>query len=70
MIEKFIEIFKGLNVAYGKFVPEGKNELGKVKGEANTIRCQGGIPEELWEEHLNGTKSLGIIPIDENNQCR
>ena len=70
MKDKFKEIFKGLNVAYGKFVPEGKNEVGKVKGEANTIRCPGGIPEELWGEHLNGTKSLGIIPIDENNQCR
>jgi len=23
-----------------------------------------------WEEHLAGKRSLGIIPIDENNQCR
>jgi len=68
--DKFIEIFKGLNVAYGKFVPGGKNEVGKVKGEANTIRCPGGIPEELWGQHLNGQKSLGIIPIDEKNKCR
>ena len=70
MKEKFIEIFSGLNVAYGKFIPEDKNDAGKLQGKNQIIRQPDGLPEELWEDHLNGKVSLGIIPIDENNKCR
>ena len=24
----------------------------------------------LWQKHLGGTDSLGIIPINDDNQCR
>ena len=56
----------GLNIAYGKFVPEDKDINGKVKGKNQIVRCPDGIPEELWENHLDGTESLGAIPINEN----
>lgn len=70
MTENFIKIFKGLNVAYGKFIPEDKNDAGKVQGKNQIIREPNGIPDQLWEDHLSGKASLGIIPIDENNCCR
>ena len=70
MKEKFIEIFSGLNIAYGRFIPEDKNDAGKLQGKNQIIREPNGLPEELWEDHLNGKVSLGIIPIDENNKCR
>ena len=70
MTENFIKIFKGLNVAYGKFIPEDKNDAGKVQGKNQIIREPNGIPNKLWEDHLSGKASLGIIPIDENNCCR
>jgi|TARA_R110000782_G_scaffold53851_1_gene114273 hypothetical protein len=70
MSEKFRNIFMGLNIAYGKFVPEDKDINGKVKGKNQIVRCPDGIPEELWENHLDGTESLGAIPINENNECR
>jgi len=70
MKQKFIEIFSGLNIAYGKFVPEDKNDAGKLQGKNQIIRQPDGLPEKLWENHLNGVTSLGIIPIDGNNECR
>ena len=70
MIEKFIEIFSGLSIAYGKFIPEDKNDAGKLQGKNQIIREPNGLPEKLWEDHLNGVASLGIIPINENNECR
>jgi len=69
-IEKFIEIFSGLNIAHGKFIPEDKNDAGKLQGKNQIIREPDGLPKKLWEDHLNGVTSLGIIPIDENNKCR
>ena len=24
----------------------------------------------LWQKHLNGTDSLGIIPINDDNECK
>jgi hypothetical protein len=69
-IEKFIEIFSGLNIAYGRFIPEDKNDAGKLQGKNQIIREPDGLPEKLWEDHLSGVASLGIIPIDENNECR
>jgi|TARA_E500000318_G_scaffold51947_2_gene48591 hypothetical protein len=69
-IEKFIEIFSGLNIAYGKFIPEDKNDAGKLQGKNQIVRQPDGLPRKLWEDHLSGTASLGVIPIDENNKCR
>ena len=69
-IEKFKEIFRGLNIAYGKFIPSDTNDAGKLQGDNKNIRQPDGLPDKLWEDHLNGTNSLGIIPIDENNECR
>jgi len=69
-IEKFIDIFRGLNIAYGRFIPEDKNDAGKLQGKNQIIREPDGLPEKLWEDHLSGVASLGIIPIDENNECR
>jgi hypothetical protein len=25
---------------------------------------------ELWKQHLDGTNSLGVIPINEDNKCK
>ena len=70
MQQKYIEIYSGLNIAYGKFIPEDKNDAGKLQGKNQIIRQPEGLSEQLWTDHLNGATSLGIIPIDENNECR
>ena len=68
MIEKFKNIFKGLERAHGctKVSEAGENGI-KVKGQSFVVRQP--VTDELWLKHLQGTQSLGIIPINEDNQC-
>ena len=63
-IEKFKEIFRGLNIAYGKFIPSDTNDAGKLQGDNKIIRQPNGLPDKLWEDHLNGTNSVvGVVLI-------
>jgi hypothetical protein len=69
MKEKFKEIFTGLQSAYGQYQKGERSETGKQKGKAFIIRKP--ITDNLWEDHLNGVDpALGIIPINENNNCK
>ena len=69
-MKNFIDIFTGLQRAHGCTYVEKKNADGtKIKGKSFVKREP--VTTKLWEDHLNGIEpSLGIIPIDENNQCR
>ena len=64
----FKEIFKGLERAHGctKVSEPAENGV-KLKGQSFVVRQP--VTDELWKMHLQGTQSLGIIPINENNQC-
>ena len=64
----FEKIFKGLERAHGctKVSTPAENGV-KLKGQSFVVRQP--VTTELWTMHLNGTQSLGIIPINEDNQC-
>jgi len=67
MHEDFFRVFPGLNRAYGQFfITEKKGP--KLDGFGKTIRES--YNEELWKQHLDGKTGLGVIPIDEKNQCK
>ena len=67
-IEQFKNIFKGLERAHGCTKVSGPTENGvKVKGQSFVVREP--VTDELWLKHLQGSQSLGIIPINENDQC-
>ena len=68
MIDKFITIFKGLERAHGctNIAPVTENGV-KVKGQS-FVRRQPVTPQ-LWQDHLEGKQSLGIIPIRDDNKC-
>ena len=69
MKEKFKKIFEGLNIAYGQYQKGDHDENGKQKGRAFIVRKN--VTDDLWENHLNGVgDALGIIPINENNNCK
>lgn len=68
MIDKFSTIFDGLRLAYGTFKIEDRNAKGKATGKAMIVREE--RTEETWQMHLDGTQSVGIIPINEDNSCR
>ncbi len=64
------DLFKGYSGAYGTYViPKDAQptEKGKRKGEAHTIRQP--VTDKLWADHLSGLQGLGIIPINEQDEC-
>lgn len=68
-VEKFIEIFSGLERAYGSYEPDGNVRSDGKKGGKAFINKRL-VTKELWVNHLQGKQSLGIIPITDNSTCR
>jgi len=59
---RFNNLFKGLNRAYTIFRNGKKNiTKNKIEGSVRTIR--GPVTSDLWSEHLEGKKSIGVVPI-------
>ena len=68
MIEKFKEILKGLERAHGcTKIASTNGQSGKIKGQSFVVRQP--VTDELWLKHLQGSQSLGIIPINDDNEC-
>jgi hypothetical protein len=67
---KFKEIFEGNNSAYGQLILSGSTtDKGKAEGKAFIKRQP--VTDTLWQEHLEGKDpALGVIPINENNECK
>ena len=67
-MNRFKEIFKGLERAHGctKISVPAENGV-KVKGQSFVVRQP--VTDDLWRMHLEGSQSLGIIPINEDNKC-
>ena len=64
------EIFKGLESAYGqtKITNEIRSD-GKAEVKSFTIKKP--VTDQLWQEHIKGREpALGIIPINEDNECK
>ena len=67
-IDRFKEIFKGLERAHGcTKVSEPVADGVKLKGQSFVVRQP--VTDDLWLKHLKGSQSLGIIPINDDNQC-
>ena len=69
MIEKFKKIFTGLDRAHGvTVVGESITNGTKIKGKSFVKREP--VTDELWQKHLDGKESLGVIPINDDNKCK
>ena len=69
MIERFKNIFYGLDRAHGvTLVGESNGDGNKIKGKSFVKREP--VTDELWQKHLDGADSLGIIPINDDNKCK
>ena len=69
MIERFKNIFYGLDRAHGvTLVGESNSDGNKIKGKSFVKREP--VTDELWQKHLDGADSLGIIPINDDNKCK
>ena len=68
-IERFRNIFEGLDRAHGVTIVGESNGSGqKFKGKSFVKREM--VTPELWLKHLQGTENLGIIPINDDNECK
>ena len=68
-MEKFKEIYKGQERAHGCYQKEGGiNDKGKMEGRSLIVRKP--PTDDLWKQHLSGERSLGIIPITDDNTCQ
>lgn len=67
LAERFMQLFSGMDRAYGTYDINATREDGKQVGAASTKR--GDVTAELWQRHLAGKQGLGIIPIRDNNSC-
>ena len=67
-VQKFIEVFDGLQEAYGTFKIEKESATGKMTGKAAVVRES--RTTVLWENHLKGKTGIGIIPINSDNECQ
>ncbi len=69
MVEQFKKIFSGLDRAHGVTkVGESNGNGKKVKGVSFIKREP--VTDDLWQKHLSGTDSLGVIPINDDNNCK
>lgn len=68
LAEKFLELFSGLDRAYGIYQVDKTKSSGKLVGAAKTLT--GKVTVELWEQHLNGGEGIGLIPINDNNETK
>ena len=68
MLERFKEIFAGLQTAYGQTkVTDELSENGKHEAKSFTIKKP--VTDLLWKAHLDGAEpALGIVPIREDNK--
>ncbi len=66
LADQFFELFGGLDRAHGAFKVTSTEKV-KHEGKAQTIKESYDV--RLWKDHLSGKTGLGVIPINDNNEC-
>jgi hypothetical protein len=64
--EQFFELFQGLERAHGSFKVTDTSKI-KHGGKAQTLKEPYTI--RLWKSHLDGDSGLGVVPINDQNEC-
>ena len=69
MVENFIKIFEGYNLARGTFTRDKSKLPGKAEGKSLVHREE--VTKPMWGNHLKGIEpSLGIMPVNENSEAQ
>lgn len=65
---KLFNLFKGLTRAHGRYTVTGRDDKkNKVNGKAVTVQNE--LTDIEWANHLAGKQGIGVVPINDNNQC-
>ena len=66
--KKLFELFKGLTRAHGVYEVTGRDaSKNKVNGKARTVQNE--LTETEWSNHLAGKQGIGVVPINDDNEC-
>lgn len=68
-VELFAELFRGNKSAYGVHIPE-KDKAPGEKAKGSSFMKNEPLTFEHYKNHIAGEQSIGVIPIDENNNVR
>ena len=68
LVDAFMDLFEGLRRAHGTYQVDASRGDGKLTGKAATLVQP--VTKELWEKHLKGERSLGIVPINDDSRCK
>jgi hypothetical protein len=70
LAKAFESLYRGLQRAHGAYTITHSDaaKAGKMAGRAVTVFEVPTI--EKWQDHLDGKSGLGLVPINEKNQCR
>ena len=67
LAESFFNLFKGSDIAHGCSLLTGtSSSKGKVEAKSWTEKKPATV--ETWQQHLDGTMGLGVLPIDSRNE--
>ena len=68
LAEELLQAFIGFSTAHGQTEVSQERTAGKQKAKSFIVRNP--LTLELIEGHINGTKGVGAIPINEENKCK
>ena len=68
LVDRFWTAFEGSTKAHGQTTVGAKRRNGKT--EAKSFIVKEPLTKELIEEHLQGKKGVGSIPITDQNKCK
>ena len=65
--QRFLDLFKGYEGAHGQTQVMERHRHGKTQAKYQIVREP--LTVDLVQEHLDGKRGVGSIPIDETNHC-
>jgi len=68
-LDTFQKLFTGNKSAYGKHVYKKVTRGSKEEGISSTVTNKL-VTEALYKEHIEGKTGLGIVPIDQDSNCK
>ena len=69
--QKFKQVFSGLERAHGIYEITGQKNTAKgVKKDGRGRTLQEPLTVDLWERHLKGDLSIGVIPLTDDETCK
>tara|TARA_R110002072_G_scaffold119629_1_gene252515 strand:- start:1017 stop:2609 length:1593 start_codon:yes stop_codon:yes gene_type:complete len=68
---KFKEVFLGLDRAHGIYEITGQKSTAKgIKKDGKGRTLQEPLTLDLWQDHLKGNVSIGVIPLTDDETCK